>query len=174
MTLAIPYLVSFVVVTFFIVINMYIAIILDNFTEAKEDVQKGLTDDDFDLYYEVWQRFDPNRTEYIKYCQLSEFVDSLYEKAAINACNSTEENDILYESPLRIPKPNQEKLISMNIILCANDQVHCEDLLEALKVNYFGNDEMIELVLKKKKRPDNYNPIGSTLKYKITDFHRPV
>ena len=174
MTLAIPYLVSFVVVTFFIVINMYSAIILDNFTEAKEDVQKGLTDDDFDLYYEVWQRFDPNRTEYIKYCQLSDFVDSLYEKAPINACNSTEENNILYESPLRIPKPNQEKFDSMNIILCANYQVHCEDLLEALKVNYFGNDEMIELVLKKKKRPDNYNPIGSTLKYKITDFHRPV
>ena len=174
MTLAIPYLVSFVVVTFFIVINMYIAIILDNFTEAKEDVQKGLTDDDFDLYYEVWQRFDPNRTEYIKYCQLSDFVDSLYEKAPINACNSTEENNILYESPLRIPKPNQEKFNSMNIILCANYQVHCEDLLEALKVNYFGNDEMIELVLKKKKRPDNYNPIGSTLKDKITDFHRPV
>ena len=66
-----------------------------------------------DLYYEVWQRFDPNRTKYIKYCQLSDYVDSLYEKAAINACNSTEENDILYESPLRIP--NQEKLISMNM-----------------------------------------------------------
>ncbi len=162
--LAIPFLVSFVVVTFFIIINMYIAIILDNFSEAKEDVQKGLTDDDFDLYYEVWQRFDPHRTEYIKYAELSDFVDSLYEKAAINPCNSTEENNILYESPLRIPKPNEEKIISMDIIICENYQVNCEDILEALKKNYFGNDEVIESVIKKKKRPENYYPISSTSK----------
>ena len=28
--------------------------------------------------------------------------------------------------------------------------------------------------MKKKKRPDNYNLIGSSLKDKITDFHRPL
>ena len=162
MVLAIPYLVSFIIVTFFVVINMYIAVILENFSDAKEDVQKGLTDDDFDLYYEIWQHFDPNRTEYIKYEELSDFVDSLYESTSINACQKNKQ--ILYESPLRIPKPNIEKLISMDIILRENNLVYCEDILEALTKNYLGNEQITVPVPKKKKRSPKYKPIGSTLK----------
>ncbi len=32
---------------------MYIAVILENFSQAREEVQQGLTDDDYDMYYEV-------------------------------------------------------------------------------------------------------------------------
>ena len=163
MALAIPYLVSFIIVTFFVVINMYIAVILENFMEAKEDMQTGITDDDFHLYCEAWQRFDPNRTEFIKYEELSDFVDSLYESSAIKCCNSNQKKQMVYESPLRIPKPNEEKLISMDIILCSDNLVHFTDVLEALVRNHFGVDQP-DCPVNAKNRCINYNPVSSTLK----------
>jgi hypothetical protein len=33
---------------------MYIAVILENYSQATEEVQEGLTDDDYDMYYEIW------------------------------------------------------------------------------------------------------------------------
>jgi len=37
---------------------MYIAVILENFSQATEDVELGLTQDDFDMFYEKWEHFD--------------------------------------------------------------------------------------------------------------------
>ena len=50
---AVVFLCSYLVISFLVVINMYIAVILENFSQATEDVQQGLTQDDFDMYYEV-------------------------------------------------------------------------------------------------------------------------
>jgi hypothetical protein len=59
-SIAIPFLVSYVVIAFFVVINLYVAIILENFDKAKEELQKGkITEEDLDHYYQVWQIFDP-------------------------------------------------------------------------------------------------------------------
>lgn len=41
--LAVVYLVTYLVISFLVVINMYIAVILENFSQATEDVQQGLT-----------------------------------------------------------------------------------------------------------------------------------
>ena len=47
------FLISYLVISFLVVVNMYIAVILENFSLAREEVQQGLTDDDYDMYYEV-------------------------------------------------------------------------------------------------------------------------
>jgi len=110
-------------------------------------VQQGLTQDDFDMYYEVWERFDEKATQYIELEQLCEFVDSL-------------------EEPLRVPAPNLFKLVTMNIPICANDRVHCVDILDALTKNFLGtaDDEGGDLadIAPGPERKD-YQPIGSTL-----------
>jgi len=140
--------------------------------QATEDVQQGLTQDDFDMYYEVWerfdekavyhwppywhitlltyivvQRFDEKATQYIAFDQLSEFVDTL-------------------EEPLRIPAPNLYKLVTMNIPICIDDRVHCVDILDALTKNFLGtaDDEGGDLadIAPGPERKD-YQPIGSTL-----------
>ena len=41
--LAVVFLVTYLVINFLVVINMYIAVILENFSQATEDVQQGLT-----------------------------------------------------------------------------------------------------------------------------------
>ena len=167
--IAIPYLVSFVIITFFVFMNMYVAVILESFSEAK-DLEKGLTSEDFDLFYQVWQYFDPDDTQYIKYEQLSDFLDSLYDGALLALWNSDKKKKNLYESPLRLRKPNKNELIAMNITICENFRLHCEDILDAL-VNYYLvtklklDSDIVKLFncYLKEKRPDNYIPIGSTL-----------
>ena len=111
-------------------------------------MQQGLTQDDFDMYYEVWERFDEKATQYIALDQLCEFVDTL-------------------EEPLRIPAPNLYKLVTMNIPICADDRVHCVDILDALTKNFLGTadddgDELADIAPGGPERKD-YNPIGSTL-----------
>ncbi|CAF3995487.1 unnamed protein product [Rotaria sordida] len=117
--IATPFLVSYVIITSLIVINMYIAVILENFNQAQEDVQQGLTDDDYDMYYEKWQRFDPSGSQFIKYDQLSDFVDDL-------------------EPPLRISKPNHLILVRMNLPICEYDRMHCVDILDGLTKYFLG------------------------------------
>lgn len=149
-TIGITYLLSYLVISFLIVINMYIAVILENYSQATEDVQEGLTDDDYDMYYEIWQQFDPEGTQYIRYDQLSDFLDVL-------------------EPPLQIHKPNKYKIISMDIPICRNDMMFCVDILDALTKDFFarkGNpiEETGELG-EVAARPDEvgYEPVSSTL-----------
>lgn len=149
-TIGITYILSYLVISFLIVINMYIAVILENYSQATEDVQEGLTDDDYDMYYEIWQQFDPEGTQYIRYDQLSDFLDVL-------------------EPPLQIHKPNKYKIISMDIPICRGDMMFCVDILDALTKDFFArkgspieeSGELGEVAA----RPDEegYEPVSSTL-----------
>ena len=146
--LAIVYLVTYLVISFLVVINMYIAVILENFSQATEDVSQGLTQDDFDMYYEIWERFDEKASQYIPLSRVSEFVDSL-------------------EAPLRLPIPNFYKLVVLDIPICEDDRVHCVDILDALARNFLssgggGNTDLGDF--RKGLGRKDYKPISSTLK----------
>jgi len=134
--MGIGFLLCYLVISFLIIINMYIAVILENYSQvshmnlasvvnlilvfqATEDVQEGLTDDDYDMYYEIWQQFDPEGTQYLRYSALSDFLDVL-------------------EPPLQIHKPNKYKLISMDIPICKGDLCYCVDVLDALTKDFFA------------------------------------
>jgi hypothetical protein len=98
------------------------------------------------MYYEKWQRVDPLGSQFIRYDQLSDFVD-------------------LLEAPLRIPKPNRFLIVGMNLSICEDDRMHCVDILDALTKHFLGtsnvnDDKSIEI---KKDRPKDYHPITTTL-----------
>ena len=142
----VAYLVSYLVISFLVIINMYIAVILENFSQATEDVQQGLTQDDFDMYYELWEKYDEQATQYIPLERLCEFVGEL-------------------EEPLQIEEPNYYKLVSLNIPICEGDVMHCVDILDALTKNFLGTTSDtgdIGDVGVVKKRP-NYFPASTTL-----------
>ncbi|XP_076380130.1 sodium voltage-gated channel paralytic isoform X4 [Megalopta genalis] len=148
-TIGIAYLLSYLVISFLIVINMYIAVILENYSQATEDVQEGLTDDDYDMYYEIWQQFDPDGTQYIRYDQLSDFLDVL-------------------EPPLQIHKPNKYKIVSMDIPICKGDLMFCVDILDALTKDFFarkGNpiEETGDIEVQTRPGETGYEPVSSTL-----------
>ena len=79
-----------------IIVNMFIAVILENYTAANDDVNDGITDEDYDMFYEVWVEFDPESTMYIPYENVSELIDCL-------------------EPPLQIARPNKFKIVHMDI-----------------------------------------------------------
>ncbi|XP_021341534.1 sodium channel protein type 4 subunit alpha B-like isoform X3 [Mizuhopecten yessoensis] len=143
---AVCYLVTYLVISFLVVVNMYIAVILENFSQATEDVQQGLTPDDFDMYYEKWEKFDPEATQFIALDKLSDFVDYL-------------------EEPLRVPKPNHFLLVKLDIAICEGDKCFCRDILDALTKNFLGTSDTGDIPAEAGGPKENveYNPISSTL-----------
>ncbi|NXC82517.1 SCN5A protein, partial [Cercotrichas coryphoeus] len=149
------YFVSYVIISFLIVINMYIAVILENFNVATEESTDPLCEDDFDMFYETWGKFDPLATQFIDYSALSDFADAL-------------------EFPLRIPKPNKIQLVSMDIPIVSGDKIHYLDILLAFTKRVLGESgdlESLELNMEEKIAASNsskscYSPISSTLKRK--------
>ncbi|KAM3680581.1 sodium channel protein type 5 subunit alpha-like [Ammospiza maritima maritima] len=149
------YFVSYVIISFLIVVNMYIAVILENFNVATEESTDPLCEDDFDMFYETWAKFDPLATQFIDYSALSDFADALAE-------------------PLRIPKPNKIQLIAMDIPIVSGDKIHCLDILLAFTKRVLGEAgdmDGLELNMEEKITASNpskssYSPISSTLKRK--------
>uniref|UniRef100_A0A8C3E8V9 Sodium channel protein n=1 Tax=Corvus moneduloides TaxID=1196302 RepID=A0A8C3E8V9_CORMO len=149
------YFVSYVIISFLIVVNMYIAVILENFSVATEESTDPLCEDDFDMFYETWAKFDPLATQFIDYSALSDFADALAD-------------------PLRIPKPNKIQLISMDIPIVSGDKIHCLDILLALTKRVLGESgdlDNLELNMEEKLVAANppkssYSPISSTLRRK--------
>ncbi|NXV79480.1 SCN5A protein, partial [Atlantisia rogersi] len=147
--------VSYVIISFLIVVNMYIAVILENFSVATEESTDPLCEDDFDMFYETWGKFDPQATQFIEYSALSDFADALAE-------------------PLRIPKPNKIQLISMDLPIVSGDKIHCLDILLAFTKRVLGESghfDGLELHMEEKFMASNpskvsYKPITSTLRRK--------
>ena len=124
--------------------------VIEEQNSSTNDHFQGLTDDDYDMYYEKWQHFDPSGCQFIHYDHLSDFVAGL-------------------EPPLRIPKPNQLLLIAMDLPLCENDRLHCVDILDGLTKHFLGTWDVSSGAASeapmdiKKDRPKDYHPIKTTV-----------
>ncbi|XP_072298967.1 sodium channel protein type 4 subunit alpha B [Eucyclogobius newberryi] len=144
---------SYIIMSFLVVVNMYIAIILENFNVATEESADPLCEEDFDMFYETWEKFDPNATQFIQYSELSDFCDTL-------------------QDPLRIPKPNTVRLIQMDLPLVPGDKIHCLDILLALTAQVLGDSgemDALKASMEEKFMANNpskvsYEPITTTLR----------
>ncbi len=67
---AIVYFVSFIIINFMIVINMYIAIILENFNQAHQEEEIGIVEEDLEMFYTKWSKYDPHATQFISFNQV--------------------------------------------------------------------------------------------------------
>lgn len=110
---AVLYLASYIIVVFLVIVNMYIAIILENVNRAHEIEDFCITKENFDSYYITWGAFVHDGKPYLSLSQLSEFVASL-------------------EKPFKIPQPNFTALRDMDIPVRSGELIHCFDLLKAL------------------------------------------
>ncbi|KAK3534869.1 hypothetical protein QTP86_032387, partial [Hemibagrus guttatus] len=154
-SVGITFFVSYIIISFLIVVNMYIAIILENFSVATEESTEPLSEDDFEMFYEVWEKFDVEATHFIEYSKLSSFADALSE-------------------PLRIAKPNKLKLISMDLPMVSGDKIHCLDILFAFTKRVLGESgemdalkqQMEEKFMISNPSKTSYEPITTTLRRK--------
>ncbi|XP_046888496.1 sodium channel protein type 4 subunit alpha A [Hypomesus transpacificus] len=111
---------SYIIVSFLVVVNMYIAIILENFNVAQEESGDLLCEDDFEMFNETWEKFDVEATQFLDYERLSEFCDTLQE-------------------PFRVAKPNRIRLVNMDLPLVIGDRIHCLDILLAVTQEVLGD-----------------------------------
>ncbi|XP_053455663.1 sodium channel protein type 10 subunit alpha isoform X3 [Nycticebus coucang] len=154
---------TYIIVSFLIVVNMYIAVILENFNVATEESTEPLGEDDFDMFYETWEKFDPEATQFITYSALSDFADTL-------------------SGPLRIPKPNRNILMQMDLPLVPGDKIHCLDILFAFTKNVLGESgeldslktNMEEKFMATNLSKSSYEPIATTLRWKQEDISATV
>ncbi|XP_062354547.1 sodium channel protein type 2 subunit alpha-like isoform X16 [Cinclus cinclus] len=155
--------VSYIIISFLVVVNMYIAVILENFSVATEESAEPLGEDDFEMFYEVWEKYDPDATQFIEYSKLSDFAASL-------------------EPPLNIPKPNKVQLIAMDLPVVSGDRIHCLDILFAFTKRVLGESgEMDALRIQMEDRfmasnPSkvSYEPITTTLKRKQEEISATI
>lgn len=156
--IGIIFFVSYIIICFLIVVNMYIAVILENFSVATEESAEPLSEDDFDMFYEVWEKFDPDATQFIEYKKLSDFADSI-------------------DPPLRIPKPNKIQLINMDLPIVSGERIHCLDILFAFTKRVLGESgdmdglrgQMENRFMASNPSKESYEPITTTLRHKQED-----
>ncbi|XP_061648379.1 sodium channel, voltage-gated, type I-like, alpha isoform X1 [Phyllopteryx taeniolatus] len=157
-SVGIAFFVSYIIICFLIVINMYIAVILENFGVATEESADPLSEDDFEMFYEVWERFDPSATQFMEYNKLSEFADAL-------------------DPPLRIAQPNRIELISMDLPMVSGERIHCLDILFAFTKRVLGEGgemDMLRAQMEERFMASNpskmsYEPITTTLRRRQED-----
>lgn len=157
-SVGIAFFVSYIIISFLIVVNMYIAIILENFSVATEESTEPLSEDDFEMFYEVWEKFDSEATQFIEFSMLPIFADTLSE-------------------PLRIAKPNRIKLISMDLPMVSGDRIHCLDILFAFTKRVLGESgemdalkqQMEEKFMMTNPSKVSHEPITSTLRRKMEE-----
>ncbi|XP_032405268.1 sodium channel, voltage gated, type VIII, alpha subunit b isoform X3 [Xiphophorus hellerii] len=150
--------VMYIIISFLIVVNMYIAIILENFSVATEESADPLSEDDFETFYEIWEKFDPDASQFITYAKLSDFADAL-------------------EHPLRVPKPNTIELIAMDMPMVSGDRIHCLDILFAFTKRVLGDSGELDMLRQQMEErfvaanPSkvSYEPITTTLRRKQED-----
>ncbi|KAM9336080.1 sodium channel protein type 4 subunit alpha A [Symphorus nematophorus] len=146
---------SYIIISFLVVVNMYIAIILENFNVAQEESGDALCEEDFEMFNETWEKFDMDGTMFIEYSRLSDFCDALQE-------------------PLRIAKPNRLHLIEMDLPLVIGDRIHCLDVLLAVTQMVLGDTvemaamrESIEAkFILNNPTSDSFAPITTTVRHK--------
>ncbi|XP_029461524.1 sodium channel protein type 2 subunit alpha-like isoform X4 [Rhinatrema bivittatum] len=155
--------VSYIIISFLVVVNMYIAVILENFSVATEESAEPLSEDDFEMFYEVWEKFDPDATQFIEYSKLSDFADAL-------------------DPPLRVPKPNKVQLIAMDLPMVSGDRIHCLDILFAFTKRVLGEGDsmdnlrqpMEERFMASNPSKVSYEPITTTLRRKQEELSAVV
>uniref|UniRef100_A0A8D2LHF5 Sodium channel protein n=1 Tax=Varanus komodoensis TaxID=61221 RepID=A0A8D2LHF5_VARKO len=155
--------VTYIIICFLIVVNMYIAVILENFNVATEESTEPLGEDDFEMFYEVWEKFDPLATQFISFSMLSDFAHALPE-------------------PLRVPKPNKHELTAMDLPMVSGDRIHCLDILFAFTKRVLGDSgqmDTLKLHMEEKFMAANpskasYEPITTTLKRKYEETHAAI
>ncbi|KAF3824408.1 hypothetical protein GH733_008693, partial [Mirounga leonina] len=149
------YFVSYILISWLIIVNMYIVVVMEFLNIASKKNGKTLSEDDFRRFFQVWKRFDPDRTQYIDSSKLSDFAAAL-------------------DPPLFMAKPNKGQLIAMDLPMAAGDRIHCLDILLALTKRVMGKDLRMEKMISEMESGFvsanpfriTYEPITTTLKRK--------
>ena len=121
------YCVTFTIFTFLIILNLYVAIILENYVEVSED---SIFEDDIDAFYQRWGKFDPRASQFIHIEKILILIRGL-------------------NGALKVEEADQALLEELDLPVYEDYSIHCLDLLKGLVKIRLGmvqeNEAMIEV-----------------------------
>lgn len=107
------YLVSYVIVVFLVIVNMYIVIIFENVNCVYEIEDFCIIKENFDSYYIIWGMFVLDGKFYLFLDCFLEFVD-------------------FFEKLFKIFQFNVGELRFLDILVCVGEFIYCFDLFKVL------------------------------------------
>lgn len=128
-------------IVFIIIINTYIAVILDNFGDLFEQEKLGITNEDLENFYSVWSKFDPDATQFIDIDMLSDLLNEL-------------------QPPIQVRKPNKVKIAALDLPVLQGNKVHCLDVLSTLVCIVIGDVSIFNLILEINLNFMNYSVLN--------------
>eukprot|EP00041_Stephanoeca_diplocostata_P034054 m.1142368 g.1142368 ORF g.1142368 m.1142368 type:complete len:670 (-) comp24454_c0_seq3:1121-3130(-) len=68
---------TYVGIAFLIIVNMYIAVILESLEETTDEDEHAIDPQDIEVFYQHWQRFDPTATQFIDVTRIPNFFRTI-------------------------------------------------------------------------------------------------
>lgn len=110
------YILSYLVISFILILNFHLVIILEYLNHAKIDSNNELSAEEVDEVNKIWLIYDPEFVKYIPKDKLSDFLDALTLVA------------------IRKQKPNQDEIKCLAIPENDNHMLFYGDVVKALQV----------------------------------------
>jgi len=126
----IPYMVLYTIIINFVFLSVFISVILNNYQEANEG---AIRPEDFEAFAEHWAEFDPEKTCYIDYDQLEEFVATLFVPLGFKKIERGDPEN--RERPKFTRRQYRRRVEKIRV--CQGRKIHFNDALEVLSVAHF-------------------------------------
>lgn len=117
---AMIFIVSYIAIVYYIVIKTHLVVILDSFDNIMHEYENILMHEDYEMFAEVWQKFDNNARGIIKFGYLPDLLDVL-------------------EEPFHFEKPNRFLIATLNIPIYEGDLVFYADVMDSLTRDYMSH-----------------------------------
>lgn len=137
------FVVSYIIIVYYIIIKTHLVVILDSFDASMQEYENILLREDYEMFTEVWQKFDNNARGIIKFGNLPDLLDVL-------------------EEPFHFGKPNRFLIATLNIPIYEGDLVFYADVMDALTRDFMSH--RAHLLETSDVTPGLRNNEGKTLK----------
>jgi hypothetical protein len=117
---AIIFVVSYITIVYYIIIKTHLVVILNSFDNAMHEYENILLSEDYEMFVEVWQKFDNNARGIIRFGNLPDLLDVL-------------------EEPFHFGKPNRYLIATLNIPIYDGDLVFYADVMDALTRDFMSH-----------------------------------
>ena len=130
--ISVAYFCLFILLCAFVMLNLVIAVILDNFQSTSKDFECPVSKHDMENFVEVWSRLDPKATYYIPATKLERLVMSIQRPLGVKGMNAAALRQRCQEIIMSVEIPNRK------------GELHFLEVLHALSGRVAGTDLPLE------------------------------
>ena len=122
------YFYSFTIVGHFILLNLFLAVVLENFGKDEGSTETTITDQDFATFFSLWHKYDRDGEGFINFSDLNRFLQELPPPLGMG------------QKASRIRLLQLHRKYNMNVFYTSSDEYYCHyvDVLHSLTSAVYG------------------------------------